>query len=703
MRLLQFNFLVLFTLCVFQNAKAGSIDDGFKALDQFNYFEAKKQFEKSIKSNESAANYGLAVIYFRKDNPFHQLDSAYNRIVRSEKTYGLMKDKQKEFLKKYNFDYAAIALLRKEISTGLYLLVLKHPTEEAYDSYQKKNDWADEKFKAIYSRDSIGYQKAKTANSSAGFDLFLKKYPESTFQKEALNNYYRLQYIENTDGKTVSSYLGFEKQFPSNPYVADAQDQVYHMSTKGSRVQDFKVFIKTYPKNRNVENAWRKLYQLYMSDYSLERLDKFQKEFPDYPYTSELKKDRELGMQEIIPFKKEGQFGWMDLNGKISIPAQYSTVGFFKEGLAWAEKSGKYGFVNKANEVVIPFKFSSCNDFDKGRAIVELDTLFGIIDRSGAYIIEPQYKDIGQFSEGLIYAVKDSMYGYFDGLGFPRIPEQYEEAFSFSGGMAKVTYKGLEGYIDEFGSFKVKPLYESINLFGDSAIVIEGDESVKIANFQGDELKTIPIEDIGSLVSDRALVISEDKIGYVSKNGQTAIPATFDYFTNAKSEGEFVGNYAKVSKANKFGIIDRFGKTIVPFTYSKLGGVSSLISFEKAGKWGFIDLQNKLLIAPTYEAAESFKSGLGVVQLLTLKGGINAKGEIIIPIEHTTVKPLDDSHFIVSLGAFYGIYTNKGKLVVPLEYSNIRKVQDNFYILTRGTELHYFYVPENKLIKPIFE
>ncbi len=68
-----------------------------------------------------------------------------------------------------------------------------------------------------------------------------------------------------------------------------------------------------------------------------------------------------------------------------------------------------------------------------------------------------------------------------------------------------------------------------------------------------------------------------------------------------------------------------------------------------------------------------------------------------------TIKPLDESHFLVSLGAFYGIYTNKGKLVVPLEYVNIRKVQDDFYILTKGTEMHYFYVPENKLIKPILE
>ncbi len=701
---LRINILVFVILCGFSNARAGSIDDAFKALNQFNYFEAKKQFEKSLKSNQSAANYGLAVIYYRTDNPFHQLDSAYSCIVRSEKSYSLMKDKQKEALKKHQFDYQAIENLRKDISSALYRVVLKNPSEEAYDRYQKNNSWAAEQPKAIYARDSIGYQKAKTANTSAAFDLFLKKYPESEFKKEALNHFYRLQYKENTDGKTIASFLSFEKQFPSNPYVADAQDQVYNLSTSRNQVKDYAAFIKTYPKNRNVETAWRKLYQLYMSDYSLERLEKFQKEYPDYPYKDELTKDKQLSSQQIIPYKHAGFFGWMDLNGKVVIPAQYSTVGFFKEGLAWAEKSGKYGFVNKANEVVIPFKFTSANDFDKGRAIVQVnDTLFGIIDRSGAYIMEPQYKDIGQFSEGLIYAIKDSLYGYFDGLGYPRIPAQYEEAFSFSGGMAKVTFKGLEGYIDPFGSFKVKPLYESINLFGDSAIVIEGDETAKLATFQGNEIKTIPIEEIGALVSDRALVISEDKIGYLNKSGQTVIPAAYDYFTNARSEGEFVGMYAKASKANKFGIIDRFGKPVIPFAYSKLGAVSTLIAFEKAGKWGYIDLQNKVVIPAMYETAESFKSGLGVVQLLTLKGAINPKGETIIPLEHTTIKPLDETHFLVSLGAFYGIYTNKGKLVVPLEYVNIRKVQDDFYILTKGTELHYFYVPENKLIKPVLE
>lgn len=703
---MSFPRFISFLILIFANVfalKAASIDDAFQSLSEFNYFEAKKQFEKSFKKNYSAANYGLALIYYRTDNPFHNLDSAYSCIVRSEQTYGLMKDKQKESLKKHQFDYHSLALLRQAISTAQFELIKNKPTEEGLDLFVRNHAWAKEYSTALYMRDSIAFSKAKTANTANAFDLFLKKYPTSEFQTEALNLFHQNQYKENTSAKTITSFLNFEKQFPSNPYVSDAQDQVYHLSTAQNRVKDYHLFIKTYPSNRNVETAWRKLYQIYMSDYSLKRLDKFQQEFPDYPFSEELIRDRELGMQQLIPYKKEGKFGWMDLSGKIVIPAQYTTVGFFKEGLAWAEKGGKYGFVNKANEVVIPFKYTSCNDFDKGRAIVELDTVYGIIDRSGANIVDPVYKDIGQFSEGLIYAMKDSLYGYFDGMGYPRISAQFQEAFSFSKGMAKVMIQDLEGFIDTYGTYKVKPMFETVSIFSDSLILVEDDEEeLRLANYNGDFIKTLPIEEIGPLVNDRALVISNDKIGYLNGKGQTVIAPSYDYFTNAKSEGEFVGNYAKVSKANKFGIIDRSGKALIPCAYSKLGAVSTLVSFEKAGKWGYLDLTNKMAIPLLYEYAESFKNGVGIVQDMTLRGGINSKGQVIIPIEFTSVKVLDDTHFLVVLGALHGVYTNKGELVVPVEYGNIRKVQDDYYLLTKGQEMHYFYAPENKLIKPQF-
>lgn len=692
------SFLTVFVLF---SAQGASIDKAFKALQQFNYFEAKKLFEKSAKSQPSAACYGLAVIYSRTDNPFHQLDSAYVFINRSEASYSGMKEKQKVALKKYNFDYLQIVALRSEISKAFFDLELKRLDELSLDAYQKKHPWATEKDLAIALRDSLGFEKAKTVNTANAYNDFLSKYPSSTWFDQAKAEFYRLQYREQTTANTLVSYMNFEKGFPINPYVTDAQDQIYRISTVKNTVADLAAFIKTFPKNRNVPNAWRKLYQLYMADYSSERLKKFQSDYPDYPFMEELKRDQVLSEEIIIPYKTEGQFGWMNLAGEIVIQAQYNSVGFFKEGLAWAEKNGKYGYVNKANEVLIPFQFSSANDFENGRAVIEVNELYGIIDRSGTYIIPAQFKDLGSFTEGLIYAQKDSLYGYYDGFGFQRIQPQYDEAFSFSKGIAKVTFKEMDGFIDTYGSFIIRPLHESVQFFSDSILQFEEGDFVRFMNLKGDEIPNLNADAVGKLINDRAVYVYDGKVGYLDSKAKLIVPLLFDDFTNVESEVAFVGNYAKAIKAGKFGIIDKNGKAIVPFQYAKLGAVGALIAFEKAGKWGFIDLTNKIVLPATYEYAESFSDGLGIVQMLTLKGAINSKGQIIIPLEHTTIKKLDKNHYLVSRGAKYGIYNDKGKLVVPLEYGQIRKVQDDFYLLTKGQEMHFLQISTDRLITPV--
>ncbi len=137
--------------------------------------------------------------------------------------------------------------------------------------------------------------------------------------------------------------------------------------------------------------------QLFMYDYSSARLEEFQRQYPNYPFKEELLRDKELANSIILPYKNGALFGWMDLNGIPVVPAQYASVGFFREGIAWAEKNGKYGYVNKLNEVIIDFMFTDAMDFEKGRAIIAKDELYGITDRPGTLIFPVAFKDIGQF------------------------------------------------------------------------------------------------------------------------------------------------------------------------------------------------------------------------------------------------------------------------------------------------------------------
>lgn len=694
-----FSFLVVWMLYS-STLHAASIDKAFAALKSFNYFEAKRLFEKNQRKMPAAANYGLAVIYSRTDNPFHQMDSAFACVQRSVATYSGSKEKWKEKWKKHGCDYPAIDSLRALISSAFFQFELKAMNELGMHRFQQTHPWAKEVPQAIALRDSLAYASASTTKTAAAFAEFLRKYPESPLATPAQTEFYRLQYREQTTTDVLSSYINFEKQFPENLYVADAQDHIYRLSTKRNRVEDFAAFIQAFPNNRNVSAAWRKLYQLYMTDYSKTRLEQFRTTYPNYPFMDELNRDTELSEKVLLPYKQDGLFGWMDLEGTVVIPHQYSTVGFFKEGLAWAEKNGLYGYVNKANETIIEFTFESANEFESGRAVVMINDRYGIIDRSGTFLIKPEFKDLGTFTEGLIYAQKDSLYGFYDGFGFQRIQPQFDEAFSFNKGIAKVTYQGLDGFIDTYGSYVVRPQHEGVQFFSDSLLYFEDQDFVRFMRYDGKVIETLFADAVGTLQNDRAVFAYDGKVGYIEMKGKLVIPTTFDDFTNVESEGAFQGGFAKVKKAGKFGVIDRQGKQIIPCQYNAMGAPSTLTAIEKGGKWGFIDLANKMVLPATYEYAESFSDGLGIVQLLTLRGAINAKGQVIIPLNHTTIKKLDKNHYLVSIGAKYGIYNSKGECVVPLEYGQIRKVQDDFYVLNKGLEMHFFQVSTDKLIQP---
>lgn len=682
------------------SVRAAAIDRAFTALSNYNYFEAKRLFQKLQKKEPSAANYGLAVIYFRKDNPFHNLDSAFSTIVRSENAYSLVTEKSKKRLKVYGFDYLAIVSVRNDVSTACFERILKSPGVEKLNDFIERHPWAGERLQSVHMRDSIAYFTAVEAATSTAYFEFMSRYPESEYYPSALNEYLHFQFKEQTVAGTIAAYLLFEKRFPDSPYVAEAQDNVYRISTARNTRETFDQFLENYPKNRNRDAAWRRLYQLYMYDYSPERVDAFLADYPGYPFQEEVLRDQALAVSQIIPYSEGSSFGWMNLDGKPVIKAEYASVGFFREGLAWAEKKGKYGFVNKMNEVVIDFRFDGVNDFERGRAIVQIGEGYGIIDRSGSIIVEPIYNDLGQFSEGLIYARKDSLYGYLDSLGYARIPMQFDEAFSFSGGRAKVKAKGFEYFIDAYATLLVPPVYEQVDFFTDTLLTFTEKELKGIMNRRGQVIVPAVYDHVGELVNGRALVIRDEFAGYIDATGREIIPAVYDSYASLTQEGDFSGDYVRVRKAGKYGVIDRSGKVIIPFQYDHLGRASSLIAYEKKGKWGYMNVSGKAIILPVYELAESFSYGLGLVRTEAGFGAVDTTGKAIIPAQYASLKRLDASHYIVSDGGKYSVFSTSGQLLAPIQYQQIRKIQDDLLLLVYPGGVNYLRLSDNRIIKP---
>jgi hypothetical protein len=692
--------LLTIVLAVSFSVSANTLEKGFKALEEYNYFEAKKIFLKTIKKDSSASGFGLATIFFRNDNPFHSLDSAYRYICISERYFISVSDKEKEFLRKYKFEYLNIIELRAKISHEYFNIALKENSILGYDKFIKNNDWSNDRFQAIHKRDSLAFEGAQKINTSSALSEFINNYTTSEYIIDAQKVLELCQYRETTETGTIDSYILFCVNYPINKYVKDAEDRIFELSIPNKSLQEYSDFIKLFPQNRNIEVSWRNIYQLFMIDYADNKIQLFQSRYPNYPFMAELEQDIKYAKRQLVPFKNNGLFGFMDFEGNQIIEPIYEYLGFYNEGLAVAVKNGKYGYIDKGNNVIIDFIYESGSDFEDGRSIVGLNGKVGVINRAGHIIIPIDFIDLGNFSEGLIYAKRDSLYGYYDNTGFQRIEEKFTEAFSFNKGLAKVQNGKKQSFIDIYGTAIVPPIYESIQFYSDSLLIFELNGKYGICRKNGLILDSAKYDVIGVLSNNRSLVAKNGKIGYLNGEGKVVLDLKFDEFPNFIEIGQFNGVYAVVRYKGKYGVIDNLGKLIIPAIYNQLSKFSPLMAYTKGKGWGFIDLTNASVITPQFDFAESFQDGYAIVEKSSLIGLINPQGILTIPIIFNDINHIDKNLVTVTLDKNQGVYNVKGEVIVPPEYQQIRLLNKDFLILTKADEVHYLYLPQNRILKP---
>ena len=187
---------------------AGSIKKAFEALKVYNYFLAKKLFEKAEKKQIAIAGYGLSIIYLRNDNPFHNIDSAYQKITRSVLWYDSLKAKtQSNYYEDYAFDKNALLKQRAEVSSSLYQRSVKVNTELQFVLFLQKNPWANEVKLAEHKRDSLAFQTAFNGDKANDYELFISKYPNSEYSKEAQDLFYQRQYEEAIQSDSLQANI----------------------------------------------------------------------------------------------------------------------------------------------------------------------------------------------------------------------------------------------------------------------------------------------------------------------------------------------------------------------------------------------------------------------------------------------------------------------------------------------------------------
>lgn len=688
--------LIAFFFALSQLVYAGGVKKGYQALAKYDYFSSKKYFTKSLKYNESAGAQGLAIIYLRDDNPFHDMDSAYRYVNMSIEGFDMVKSRKKEKWAIYGFTKDSLLSLRQAITTEFYRRARKDNTVEAYATFIERHPWAKEMNEAIAVRDSLAFFEAVQLNTSESYNAFMSTYPNSFYAPLAKENYFDSQYIELTEKGTLDSFLMFIREHPTSPLVKEAQKQVFEIETKPNTTHVFRSFIEKYPENPYVDSAWWNWYQLALLDYKVEVMDFFL-DSTDAPFKDWILEDKRLMDSTFLPFDSQGGFGYMNCEGRLVIQPVFEFSSFFQEGLAIVVRNGKYGYINKRGQLQIPCVYESASDFVDGLAIVEVDEHFGMIDRNGNYILECMFENLGMLSEGLAYAQIDDLYGYYNRFGQMAIAHLFEDAYDFHNGEAKVVLEEKQGLILPSGEFSLAPIHETIFPYSDSLFIYGDDGLYGVMNHQSQVVVEAKYESINPLSEGLALAAIDGRIVYLDPAGVVVIDNGLSAFPNYQRKAEFKDGVAVAMKKGKYGRIDAKGKILTEFTFTNIGIGKDYFPAEKDGYWGVYNSKGKVLVSPKYDALSETNNGLLIANLADTLGVIDANGNIVVPIAFNEVEILAHDLFLVQENGLKGVYRNE-ELVLPVQYEQVGVFNEEFLFLNKGGVLSYYDLTRDDLV-----
>lgn len=180
----------------------------------------------------------------------------------------------------------------------------------------------------------------------------------------------------------------------------------------------------------------------------------------------------EQGVKDIKHFEeylapyiaKNNKKGFIDTNGNVAISPQFIEVGYFSDGLAWAESEGSIGFINNKGEWVIKPQFDAAKRFDaeSGLAMAKYKGKWVYVNKKGDIISFDISDTIDDFFGGLAKGKKNNLVGFYNNKGEWVIQPQFEGARDFKNGFAAAKSDGLWGIIDKEGKWIIKPKFANI-------------------------------------------------------------------------------------------------------------------------------------------------------------------------------------------------------------------------------------------------
>ncbi len=307
----------------------------------------------------------------------------------------------------------------------------------------------------------------------------------------------------------------------------------------------------------------------------------------------------------LIPVRNKQEFSYIDKEGNIAIPPQFSDASVFREGIALVKTLGenqKWGYINNEGKYIIPANYKEATIFSEGIAWVVTENSF-----------PTAINDKGK----ILASIKDA--------NSVRIFKEGFAAFSI-----KKDDELKWGFIDKEGKVIITPQFRSSLNYSNGICAVENDSG---------------------------------KWGYIDKTGKVIINFQF------KQAGNFLDGVAVVATDNKFGVINTKGNYIINPQFQELKKDGDLFLIKQDDKWGWCDDEGKIIINPQFSEAFPFTSGeLAAVKIGESFGYINRDGKIIINPQFELAFPYTGNKALIKASNMIGVIDKEGKYIINPQY-----------------------------------
>ncbi len=508
---------LLLSVCL--GTRASEIENGYKALSIYDYFKAKDIFYRQLKKYPAEAGFGLATIYYRNDNPFHNLDSAYKYIILGKDHFSLWPEAKKIDLKnKFPINDSSLVSLHDSISKKAFLKLMAEPTIEASEKYLATYHRSKFSKKVLCLRDSFIFHRADRKLTVESFTNYIYTYPQSCYLHDASNLLEFATYMETTANKNDSAYLTYIKNYPKAKYVPYAKEELLNYYIKNQHAEGIHNFIVWYGSNYPTTLAWNMLLGIEAPHHTKAELQNFLDKYKDYPKREELEEEFVYWNAPFFIIKKNDKMGFCDSTGKQMIEPAYTDAGDFNEGYALVQKNDLYGYINKAGKTKIEFQYNEASNFSNNVAIVQKDKKYFLIDYSNK-VLSQRYDDIADFSEGMAIVKKNNLFGAINLNGQEVIKPSYEMMSDYSEGMAVVLKNGKYGFADKQGFVTIVPVYDWVSSFKNGQSRAQFNKQFGVINRKGDFVIQPMFDQIDEAYQGIYLLVKNSLYGFADSTG----------------------------------------------------------------------------------------------------------------------------------------------------------------------------------------